>query len=118
ELNSGTLHALSDAQIGAALRLMHEKIDYPWTVAALASQAGMSRSAFARRFKELVGETPLEYLTRWRMQRASYLLRESSHKLANVAQSVGYDSDGAFHKAFKRVLGIAPGEYRRAAVAD
>ena len=73
----------------------------------------MSRSAFAQRFKELMGESPLEYLTRWRMYRGSDLLRESDRKLADVAQAVGYDSDGAFHKAFKRVLGIAPGEYRR-----
>jgi AraC-like DNA-binding protein len=87
-------------------------------VAALASEAGMSRSAFAQRFKELVGGAPLEYLTRRRMHRASYLLRESGHKVADVAQSVGYDSDGAFHKAFKRILGVAPGEYRRAATAS
>ena len=73
----------------------------------------MSRSAFALRFKEFMHESPLEYLTRWRMYRGSDLLRESDRKLADVAQAVGYDSDGAFHKAFKRVLGIAPGEYRR-----
>ena len=109
----GWLRALSDSQIGAALNSMHQRIEHPWTVASLASEAGMSRSAFALRFKELVGESPLEYLTRWRMYRGSDLLRESDRKLADVAQAVGYDSDGAFHKAFKRVLGIAPGEYRR-----
>ena len=109
----GWMHALADPQIGAALNSMHARIDHPWTVAALAAQAGMSRSAFAQRFKELMGESPLEYLTRWRMYRGSDLLRESDRKLADVAQAVGYDSDGAFHKAFKRVLGIAPGEYRR-----
>jgi len=87
--------------------------DHPWTVASLAAEAGMSRSAFALRFKQLMSESPLEYLTRWRMYRGSDLLRESDRKLADVAQAVGYDSDGAFHKAFKRVLGIAPGEYRR-----
>ena len=112
-LDARLLHALSDAQIGAALRLMHDRIDHPWTVATLASEAGMSRSAFALRFKELVGGTPLEYLTRWRMHRASHLLRESDHKVSDVAQSVGYDSDGSFHKAFKRILGVGPGEYRR-----
>ena len=110
---TGWLHALADSQIGAALHSMHKRIDHPWTVASLASEAGMSRSAFALRFKELMGESPLEYLTRWRMYRGSDLLRESDRKLADVAQAVGYDSDGAFHKAFKRVLGIAPGEYRR-----
>ena len=110
---TGWLHALADSHIGAALNSMHKRIEHPWTVASLASEAGMSRSAFALRFKELMGESPLEYLTRWRMYRGSDLLRESDRKLADVAQAVGYDSDGAFHKAFKRVLGIAPGEYRR-----
>ena len=111
--DTGWMHALADPQIGAALNSMHARIDHPWTVAGLAAEAGMSRSAFAQRFKELMGESPLEYLTRWRMYRGSDLLRESDRKLADVAQAVGYDSDGAFHKAFKRVLGIAPGEYRR-----
>ena len=110
----GWLYALSDPHIGAVLNSMHKRIEHPWTVASLASEAGMSRSAFAQRFKELMSESPLEYLTRWRMYRGSDLLRESDRKLADVAQAVGYDSDGAFHKAFKRVLGVAPGEYRRA----
>ena len=114
---TGWLHALSDSHIGAALNSMHNHIEHPWTVASLASEAGMSRSAFALRFKELMSESPLEYLTRWRMYRGSDLLRESDRKLADVAQAVGYDSDGAFHKAFKRVLGIAPGEYRRSMTA-
>ena len=110
---TGWLHALADSHIGASLNSMHKRIEHPWTVASLASEAGMSRSAFAQRFKELMSESPLEYLTRWRMYRGSDLLRESDRKLADVAQAVGYDSDGAFHRAFKRVLGIAPGEYRR-----
>ena len=111
--STGWLHALSDSHIVAALNSMHERIDHPWTVASLATEAGMSRSAFALRFKQLMSESPLEYLTRWRMYRGSDMLRESDRKLADVAQAVGYDSDGAFHKAFKRVLGMAPGEYRR-----
>lgn len=115
---TGWLHALSDSHIGAALNSMHGRIEHPWTVASLASEAGMSRSAFAQRFKQLMNESPLEYLTRWRMYRGSDLLRESDRKLADVAQAVGYDSDGAFHKAFKRVLGIAPGEYRRSVGAS
>jgi AraC-like DNA-binding protein len=78
-------------------------------------RAGMSRSAFALRFKELLGETPLEYLTDWRMYKATGLLREDDRKLFEVAKSVGYDSDAAFSKAFKRVLGMAPKEYRRTA---
>jgi len=92
---------------------MHEKISQPWTVAGLAAAAGMSRSAFAVRFKELVGETPLEYLTRWRVYHAARLLREGDKKLIDVAHSIGYDSDGAFNKAFKRIMGATPGDYRR-----
>jgi AraC-like DNA-binding protein len=71
----------------------------------------MSRSAFAQKFKNLVGETPLAYLTNWRMQKATAFLRDGSRKLFGVAKSVGYDSDAAFSKAFKRVLGVAPKKY-------
>lgn len=110
---TGWLGALSDQHIGAALRLMHEQTARPWTLEALAATVGMSRSAFATQFKTLVGETPIDYLTRWRMYKASRLLRESDMKLLQVASAVGYDSDGAFNKAFKRVLGVTPGEYRR-----
>ena len=92
---------------------MHERLDQPWTVANLAFIAGMSRSAFASRFKELTGEAPLEYLTRWRMHQATRLLREGDRKLADVARTVGYESDAAFNRAFKRILGVTPGEYRR-----
>jgi AraC-like DNA-binding protein len=110
---TGWLRALSDPPIAAALESMHERIAHPWTVAELATAAGMSRSAFALRFKDLVGEAPLEYLTRWRMYQASRLLRDGKMKLFEVAGIVGYDSDGAFNKAFKRVLGQTPGEYRK-----
>jgi len=73
----------------------------------------MSRSAFALRFKELVEQTPLEYLTSWRMQKATALLQKGDKKLFEVAKSVGYDSDAAFSKAFKRIVGITPRHYRR-----
>jgi len=111
---TGWLRALSDPRIGGALRSMHEKIEQPWTVGELASAAGMSRSAFALRFKEVVGETPLDYLTRWRVYRASVLLKEGDRKLSEIANAVGYDSDGSFNKIFKRIVGVTPGEYRRA----
>ena len=110
---TGWLRALSDSQIGAALRSMHEKIEQPWTVAELASAAGMSRSAFALRFRQIVGEPPLEYLTRWRIYKAAVLLRDGDKKLTEIANAVGYDSDGSFNKTFKRVVGLTPGEYRR-----
>ena len=105
--------APADRQISQTLHSIHENFQKPWTVAALASTAGMSRSAFAARFKVVVGEAPLEYLTRWRMRKASQLLRGEDHKLAEVATLVGYDSEGAFSNAFKRILGVAPGAYRR-----
>jgi len=108
----GWLRALSDPPIGAALRSMHGKIAHSWTVASLASAAGMSRSAFALRFKDLVGEAPLEYLTRWRMHQAGRLLQDGNRKLFEIANLVGYESDGAFNKAFKRIFRMTPGEYR------
>lgn len=111
---TGWLRALSDPRIGGVLRSMHERIEQPWTVGELASQAGMSRSAFALRFKEVVGETPLDYLTRWRVYSATVFLEDSDRKLKDIANAVGYDSDGSFNKAFKRVMGLTPGEYRRA----
>ena len=110
---TGWLRAIFDPKIGAALKAMHERVENPWTVESLAATAGMSRSAFALRFKELLGETPLEYLTNWRMYKATGLMQEDDKKLFEVAKSVGYDSDAAFSKAFKRVLGVAPREYRR-----
>jgi AraC-like DNA-binding protein len=87
---------------------MHENVAPPWTVESLAAACGMSRSAFAQKFKDLVGGAPLEYLTNWRMQKAIALLRDEDKKLFGVAKSVGYDSDAAFRKAFKRVFGVAP----------
>ena len=111
----GLLRAIFDPQIGAALRAMHEKVENPWTVETLAAAAGMSRSAFALRFKETLRETPLEYLTNWRMYKATGFLQERDKKLIDIAKSVGYDSDAAFSKAFRRVIGIAPRQYRRSA---
>jgi AraC-like DNA-binding protein len=92
---------------------MHEKVDALWTVETLAVACGMSRSGFASRFKELVGETPLEYLTSWRMQKAAALLQKGDRKLIDVARSVGYDSDAAFSRAFKRVVSVTPRDSRQ-----
>jgi AraC-like DNA-binding protein len=109
----GWLRAIFDQQIGTALRSVHENVHRPWTVESLAGAAGMSRSAFALRFKELLGQTPLEYVTEWRMQKAIHLLEGDDKKLVEIARSVGYESDAAFSKAFKRVVGIAPREYQQ-----
>ena len=108
------LRALTDPQIGEALRLMHDQPDRGWTVPTLASAVSMSRSAFAERFRRLVGETPLDHLTRWRMVRAAAMLRSPwSVHMTSVAAAVGYESESSFGKAFKRVMGVAPGGYRK-----
>ncbi|MCC6669126.1 MAG: AraC family transcriptional regulator [Polyangiaceae bacterium] len=114
ESQRGWLRALTEPQIGASLGLIHQDPRTPWTVAMLASKVGMSRSTFAGRFAELVGEPPLHYVTRWRMQRAAALLRDGRATLADIADRVGYESEAAFSKAFKRWVGAAPGAYRRA----
>jgi AraC-like DNA-binding protein len=111
ERNKGWLRAIFDPQIGTALKALHDSVNTPWTVESLAETAGMSRSAFASRFKELLGQTPLEYVTEWRMQKAMQLLQQRDKKLIDVARLVGYESDAAFSKAFKRVVGANPGEY-------
>ena len=111
ERNKGWLRAIFDPQIGTALSAIHDRVNTPWTVASLAEAAGMSRSAFAARFTKLLGQTPLEYVTEWRMQKAMQLLEQRDRKLIDVARSVGYESDAAFSKAFKRVVGANPGEY-------
>jgi AraC-like DNA-binding protein len=108
----GWLRAIFDPKIGAALKSIHENVSNGWTVESLAAAAGMSRSAFASHFKTLLGQTPLDYVTDWRMQKAIPLLQQGDKKLTDIAQLVGYESDAAFSKAFKRVVGLAPGEYR------
>jgi AraC-like DNA-binding protein len=114
---SGWPGALTDAAIGGALAELHDDPGHPWTVAGLGDRVGLSRSAFAQRFTALVGEPPLTYLTWWRMTLAGRLLRESDAPLSAVAQRVGYSSEFAFAKAFKREFGIAPGRYRREVAA-
>ena len=114
EADRGWLAALSDEQVGPALALMHREPARPWTVASLASEIGMSRSAFSARFTALVGESALRYLTRWRMQLARIKLRETSEPLAVLAGELGYQSEAAFCRAFKRVFGVPPGSVRRA----
>lgn len=104
--------ALRDPGVATALRLMSQRPEHPWTVASLAEQAGLSRSAFAARFTSLVGETPLGFLTRMRMQRAMTLLREGA-TLALTSQRTGYASEASFSHAFRQWSGMAPGAYRR-----
>lgn len=114
--NNGWLRAIFDPQIGTALSAIHDKVHSPWTVESIATAAGMSRSSFAARFKELLGQTPLEYVTEWRMQKAMQLLEQRDKKLIDIARSVGYETDAAFSKAFKRVVGASPGAYLKRGV--
>ena len=112
---SGWLGAVRDAQIGPAIARMHRQPDCSWTVSSLADAAAMSRSAFAARFLRLVGEPPLHYLTRLRIEAATAELQEGDATLATLAARLGYQSEAAFSRAFKRLTGISPGEIRRQA---
>ena len=103
--------ALNDPLIGPAVRSIHDAPAEDWTVGRLARRAGVSRAVFARRFADVVGEPPLSYVTRWRMTVAAGLLGQGQ-RIAAVAQRVGYDNEFAFAKAFKRVRGVAPGQFR------
>lgn len=109
---SGWLNAIGDAQIGKALVAIHENPQAPWVVASLAKYVGMSRSAFAARFKELTGIPPLDYITSWRMHKAEALLKQGKVSVSEVANMVGYTSEAAFSKAFKRETGKSPGRMR------
>jgi AraC-like DNA-binding protein len=109
----GWLFALSDQQIGPAINAMHGDPAHPWTLQELAERVGMSRSGFAQKFKETVGATPIDYLTRWRMLLAGDRLTNSGDSISVISQSLGYESESAFSTAFKRVMGCSPRQYSR-----
>lgn len=109
----GLLAALADPRLRRALAAMHRESANGWTLATLALEAGMSRASFAQRFAEMVGTTPIDYLTRWRMIQAELLLRNPQVSVASAAERVGYETEAAFRKAFKRVHGVGPGAIRR-----
>jgi AraC-like DNA-binding protein len=111
---AGWLGALRDRQIGRVLTLIHRHPARPWTLESLASEVAMSRSAFAARFSELVGESAMHYVARWRMHLATTWLREDDSALGELAGRLGYQSEAAFSRAFKRVVGMAPASWRRA----
>jgi AraC-like DNA-binding protein len=110
---AGWLNAVSHPQMGKALELIHENPNQAWTVATLAHSVNMSRSAFAAKFKEMTEVTPMEYVTSWRMHKAQSLLKEGEGSLSEIALQIGYQSEAAFSKAFKRETGRAPGFYRK-----
>lgn len=111
--HTGWLGALQDAQIGRALKLIHQEPDRKWTVEGLANEAAMSRSAFSVRFTELVEETPMQYVRRWRMYVALSWIKEDNLPLGEMANRLGYESEAAFSRAFKKVIGHSPGSMRR-----
>jgi AraC-like DNA-binding protein len=110
----GWLCALSDKQISTAMAAMHGDPGYRWTLQALADRVGMSRSAFAMRFRQKVGASAMDYLTRWRMRRAGHQLLNSNEPVASIAYSLGYASESAFGFAFKREMGCSPRQYGEA----
>lgn len=112
EAQTGWLRALHDPRIGRAIMAIHRDPGGHWSVESLADHVGMSRSAFAARFSEMVGETPAAHLVRWRMQLASAWLREESSSIAEIAERLGYSCQAAFSRAFKRSVGIPPSRAR------
>ncbi|MBX3715360.1 MAG: AraC family transcriptional regulator [Burkholderiales bacterium] len=109
----GWLAGLRDPHVGRALALLHAEPARDWEVEALAKQAGLSRSALNERFNALIGEPPMQYLTGWRLALASQALASSNDAVARIAERVGYDSEAAFNRAFKREFGIPPAAWRR-----
>lgn len=109
----GVLAALSDGRLRLALAAMHRKPGADWTLESLAHEAGMSRSNFSQHFAAVVGVTPIDYLTRWRMTQAELVLRNPRISVAAVAEQMGYETEAAFRRAFKRIHGVGPGVIRR-----
>jgi AraC-like DNA-binding protein len=110
---AGWLAGARDAVVGAALAALHGKPCHPWTMAELAAAAGTSRSVLAERFTRFLGEPPLTYLARWRLQLAARLLQTTQKSILQLASDVGYESEAAFNRAFKREFGLPPARYRR-----
>jgi len=112
---SGFLAALYDSRISQALDLIHDHFDEEWTIGNIALRVGMSRASFSERFHRLVGETPMQYLTAWRMLIARRILRSTNDSLIHVAETVGYASEAAFSRALKRLYGANPTQVRKEA---
>jgi AraC-like DNA-binding protein len=111
---TGWLAGLRDRFVGKALALMHERPDHAWSVDDLAREVGLSRSALHERFVQFLGHPPMQYLASWRIQLGARLLRESNRNVATIALDVGYDSEAAFSRAFRRIVGMPPAAWRKA----
>jgi AraC-like DNA-binding protein len=115
---TGWLAGLRDPMVSRALALLHTRVSHPWTLASLAKEAGVSRSALADHFSRVVGQPPMHYLTYWRMQLAASLLADHAAKVSSVASEVGYTSEAAFSRAFKKIAGMAPAKWRDSRVGS
>jgi len=113
ELATGWLAGARDPVVGRCLSLMHNRTDHPWTIATLAHELAISRSALSERFTRYLSEPPMTYLTRWRLQLAAQSLTRTPKGVADIASHVGYESESAFNRAFKREFGVPPARYRR-----
>jgi len=118
EMADSNLTALNDPEISKALQLIHAEPEFDWTLAGIAYQVGLSRASFATRFREKVGMTPMRYITGWRMQKACQLLQDTNLPLTAISQRVGYTSEAAFSRAFKREFDQNPGAWRRTATEN
>ncbi|HZC25363.1 MAG TPA: AraC family transcriptional regulator [Candidatus Binatia bacterium] len=109
---TGWLAGARDVEVGKTLALMHRNPAHPWTIASLAKEAGVSRSVLAERFRHYLNESPMAYLTRWRLQLGAQMLSSTSHSVAQIAPEVGYESEAAFNRAFKREFTVPPARFR------
>jgi AraC-like DNA-binding protein len=112
QTQKGWLAGVRDPDVGKALALLHKQPAHPWTIASLANEVGLSRSGLAERFRHYLSDTPMGYLTRWRLQLAAQVLTSTSKSVAEVAGEVGYESEPSFNRAFKREFGIPPARFR------
>jgi AraC-like DNA-binding protein len=112
EQQTGWLAGTRDPIVGKSLGLLHSRVAHPWTIADLADEVGISRSALVERFTRYLSDPPMTYLTRWRLQLAARSLEKTSRGVAEIAADIGYDSEAAFNRAFKREFGQPPGRYR------
>jgi transcriptional regulator GlxA family with amidase domain len=111
---TGWLAGLRDRYVGRALALLHARPEHAWSVDELAHAVGLSRSALHERFEKFLGDTPIRYLANWRIQLGARLLRDTRQPVAAIALDVGYDSEAAFSRAFKRITGLPPAAWRKA----
>jgi transcriptional regulator GlxA family with amidase domain len=113
EQTTGWLAGARDAVVGKSLALLHRRPSHPWTIAELAGEVGLSRSALVERFTRYLSDSPIAYVTGWRMRLAAQALTSTSKGVADIAAEVGYESEAAFNRAFKRAFGVPPAQYRR-----